>query len=126
MEPTPTILFKNHTGEELAVLLAPFGVNPKPCSSHVEREILCGHHSVHRTKNLHFLACSEMAPLLSPVLNAESITGMTSATWVVDESHCCLSEGECERIVRVCVLWHAARETKEDRSRAPMQDLLQK
>ena len=29
MEPTPTILFKNHTGEELAVLLAPFGVNPK-------------------------------------------------------------------------------------------------
>jgi hypothetical protein len=28
-----------------------------------------------------------MAPLLSPVLNAESITGMTSATWVVDESH---------------------------------------
>lgn len=29
MEPTPTILFKNHTGEELAVLLAPFGVNAK-------------------------------------------------------------------------------------------------
>ena len=61
--------------------------NPMPCSSHVEREILRGHHSVHRKNNLHFLACSVHVLLLSPVLNALSITGMVSATWVVDESY---------------------------------------
>ena len=49
-----------------------------------------------------------MAPLLSPVLDALSIAGMAGAAWVVDESHG-LSEGECERIVRVCVLCHVAR-----------------
>ena len=63
-----------------------------------------------------------MALLLSPVLDALSITGMVGATWVVDESHC-LSEGECERIARVCVLCHVAKATKEGSSRNLTQDL---
>ena len=54
---------------------------------------------------------------MSPFLDALSSTGMVDATWVVDESHCCLSEGECERIVRVCVLCHVAKGAKEGSSR---------
>ena len=54
---------------------------------------------------------------------------MTSATCVVDESHLdlvCRKVNVRVRIVRVCVLWHAAKETKEGSSRTSTQDLLQK
>ena len=50
-------------------------------------EILSGDRCVHGMNNLHFLACGVHAPLLSPGLNALSITGMASAAKVVDEPH---------------------------------------